>query len=520
MKTINLDQLFIAYKSLYGLGVAKIIPWLEAFWVGHSEVKGPGTTAKSIHDIVRLARGLPAENNITPKARATVENAVNQLRPQLAAANLTWHPNLISPVQSRNFNNAQPQVIPSQLQLSIEAINQYSLISVIYTRQIHAAAGIKEITQKYLQMLSVYAILKASGHPLGQTLNSVAFVIPLHAQIYIYELQNWNYQAWLEEVMYLVNKQMNTSSIQGLYAWTVQPPSIGRDLGTPHGSEHEMRIITAMQQLGPGSAFQIMLPVDNTGLHISPGFQVMFAQLIQDRNLQMYVHSPIRMGELLGYYGNRQVGGAGMSPQQAKTNLQQLVYYTNQLGGKGVVIHVPKGGGQQIVAFAKNVAGVAERLLGRRPREQQYVVSNHNAKIYVETPAGQGTETLTDKSDFVKLFSNEYWTDPDVQDMIAVCVDTCHVFALGYDPLQYIKDIQQQLAHKQLLIHFNDARGDERFNAVRGGRLDRHAWPGMGYVGGQRCTALREHIQTHNLPAVVEVGIDFQRGQQLDVEHE
>lgn len=97
-------------------------------------------------------------------------------------------------------------------------------------------------------------------------------------------------------------------------------------------------------------------------------------------------------------------------------------------------------------------------------------------KILIETPAGQGTEILYDIDKFIKFMKKfDLVLDRSGSPRFGVCIDTCHVFAAGYD-ISQIKTIDEFFSqfHKNLgvekikLVHFNNSRGE------LGSKIDRH----------------------------------------------
>ena len=151
-------------------------------------------------------------------------------------------------------------------------------------------------------------------------------------------------------------------------------------------------------------------------------------------------------------------------------------------GMKGVVVHVGKSTTQPIPqameTMRSNLAEAMEHASSECP-------------LLLETPAGQGTELLTGMKeflDFVESFKDE---------RLRVCIDTCHVFAAGHEPVGYI---QEALKRPNLvkLIHFNDSL--EQCGACK----DRHAFVGSGHIGLDTMRAIAYLCVEHTLPMVIE----------------
>lgn len=103
----------------------------------------------------------------------------------------------------------------------------------------------------------------------------------------------------------------------------------------------------------------------------------------------------------------------------------------------------------------------------------------YRVKSVIETTAGQGTaigyrfEQLREIIDLV-----------EASDRMAVCVDTCHIFAAGYDLVteagyeQTFTEFDSIIGLGRLVaFHVNDAKRE------RGSRIDRHEHIGKGTIG-------------------------------------
>ena len=94
-------------------------------------------------------------------------------------------------------------------------------------------------------------------------------------------------------------------------------------------------------------------------------------------------------------------------------------------------------------------------------------------------PAGQGTNVGRTFEELAALI--ERIADPD---RAGVCLDTCHLFAAGYD-LRTREGYERMLDEFDATVglrylrgwHLNDSRGD------LGSRVDRHAAIGAGLIG-------------------------------------
>jgi deoxyribonuclease IV len=90
-------------------------------------------------------------------------------------------------------------------------------------------------------------------------------------------------------------------------------------------------------------------------------------------------------------------------------------------------------------------------------------------------------------------------------DRVGVCLDTCHLYAAGYDlasPAGYertLRDFARIVGLRKLkAIHLNDSKRE------RGSRVDRHARAGEGVMGLDTFTRIVNDRRFRGLPLVVE----------------
>jgi deoxyribonuclease-4 len=142
------------------------------------------------------------------------------------------------------------------------------------------------------------------------------------------------------------------------------------------------------------------------------------------------------------------------------------------LKAKYLVVHIGKS-----LMLPKNIAynNMYTNLL--------YILSNNKYKIHIllETPAGQGTEMCVTLEDFA-YFYNKF--NHEQKNLLSVCIDTCHIFASGYDITNrekiasYLHKFNKLINLKHVkLIHLNDSLN------VLNSHLDRHDSLGNGYIG-------------------------------------
>lgn len=153
------------------------------------------------------------------------------------------------------------------------------------------------------------------------------------------------------------------------------------------------------------------------------------------------------------------------------------------MGAKGIIIHVGKS--LQLPeeeAYFNSKKAVLQLLEHATPE----------CKLILETPAGQGSEMFMKMEHFAN-FVKEFKEYPN----FGVCVDTCHVWSSGYIPIEYIQGITDLCINIDI-IHLNDSQNEF------GKGVDRHAFPGQGYIGPERIQQVINWSKENGVPMVIE----------------
>ena len=118
--------------------------------------------------------------------------------------------------------------------------------------------------------------------------------------------------------------------------------------------------------------------------------------------------------------------------------------------------------------------------------------------VLIETMAGQGSEiggTFAEVGEIIRRV--------DLSEKVGVCLDTCHVFASGYDVAHdlvgVLEAFDQHIGLARLkAIHINDSM------FPLGSHKDRHAPIGKGCIGLDAFLRIVEHPMLSKLPMVLE----------------
>lgn len=172
-----------------------------------------------------------------------------------------------------------------------------------------------------------------------------------------------------------------------------------------------------------------------------------------------------------------------------------------KLGVRGSVVHVGswKGGTPDY----ERLAVVVRDILRRTPEETVFIMENSGTR-----KIGLMLEELGELSRRVK------------SPRFKVCLDTCHLFAAGYDIRTkekldvFLKDFETKVGMERLeLLHVNDSR--DPFGSYR----DRHENLSEGEIGLEPFRVLVNHPKLKSLPFILEVpGFDGEGPDKKNVE--
>jgi deoxyribonuclease IV len=150
--------------------------------------------------------------------------------------------------------------------------------------------------------------------------------------------------------------------------------------------------------------------------------------------------------------------------------------------------HVGQGEKEGLRIIADSLNLIHERTKGYR------------VKSVVEVTAGQGSNLgyrFEQIRELIDLTDNK--------NRMGVCLDTCHVFAAGYDISteegyeKTIRDFDDIIGLKRLkVIHLNDSKG------ALGSRLDRHEHIGKGNIGDTGFRLIMNDKRFEHIPKILE----------------
>jgi deoxyribonuclease-4 len=133
-----------------------------------------------------------------------------------------------------------------------------------------------------------------------------------------------------------------------------------------------------------------------------------------------------------------------------------------------------------------------------------HAASNLQAKMALEVTAGQGSSLAYKFEHFAAILAQV-----DAPERLGFCLDTCHLFAAGYD-------FRTRQAYNRMMDAWDDLVGIERIRVIHlndskkdlGSRVDRHEHIGQGYIGTTGFEFLLNDRRLSELPMVLETPKD------------
>ena len=118
--------------------------------------------------------------------------------------------------------------------------------------------------------------------------------------------------------------------------------------------------------------------------------------------------------------------------------------------------------------------------------------------VLLETMAGKGSEVGGSFEEIARIIDGVH-----EDDLLGVCLDTCHVWDGGYDVREALGSVLDEFdrvigLERLRALHLNDSKND------RGSHKDRHERIGHGYLGGETFEAVVNEPRLRHLPMILE----------------
>jgi deoxyribonuclease IV len=222
-----------------------------------------------------------------------------------------------------------------------------------------------------------------------------------------------------------------------------------------------------------------------SGKPLEPDEAAQFRALLAAKKMPVGAHS--------GYLIN--LGAAsGPNLEQSIASMIEEIQRADLLGIPYVVLHPGSHLGAGEKPGIRTIAAHLKKILAATRKSK--------VRIALETTAGQGTCLGCRFEHLAELY--ERVGHPE---RLAICFDTCHVFAAGYDlaanPEKVLKEFDRVVGLKEIVMfHFNDSKGE------RGSRLDRHEHIGKGRIGLAAFRVILNERKLKKVPKILETPKD------------
>jgi len=183
------------------------------------------------------------------------------------------------------------------------------------------------------------------------------------------------------------------------------------------------------------------------------------------------------------------------------------LYISHIINALGVIIHSGKYIDNNI-DDAKNYMYYSIKFLIKN-----IIKNKWNVKLYFELGAGSGTDIIITDNNTLKnfiIFYNRFKLK--YKKYLKLCIDTCHIFAAGYDirEKKYVKkllyEIKNDIGIENLgLIHLNDSYYE--YNSKK----DKHTNIGNGYIGKDNLLYFIKKFKKYNIPIILETDDDYKK---------
>lgn len=232
------------------------------------------------------------------------------------------------------------------------------------------------------------------------------------------------------------------------------------------------KLSETLNEISNKRPYQIFLTARSSYFKISDEEILKCAEIVETKKLKIFVHTPY----LLNLANN---------DSYIVESLRKHLIVCGQMKFMGCVVHVGKSVKKPIEEAMENM---------RQNIIQSIQVASPSCPLLLETPAGQGTEMLTKREDFMNFILS-------IDDnRLGICVDTCHIYSSGYMPMDYINTIinDDRLLKYLKLFHYNDSETECK------GCVDRHAFLFKGKIPMEELVLVAFIGQNYNIPLIIE----------------
>ena len=212
-----------------------------------------------------------------------------------------------------------------------------------------------------------------------------------------------------------------------------------------------------------------------------------FKKLLKEKNMKCVVHASytINLSRNWDHYSGW---------------IQQFIneiIAAHQIGAIAIVVHMGK---QMELELSEAYNNMYTALVYVNDQTRKY----NSVRILLETSTGQGSEVCY-KIEDLAYFYKKISRNPLISERFGICVDTCHIFAAGYNLVNksgvnaYLEAFEELIGLRHVkLVHLNDSKKDV------GSNVDRHENIGHGFIGKQGLLEFAKYFKNINVPIILE----------------
>ncbi len=320
----------------------------------------------------------------------------------------------------------------------------------------------------------------------GHSITRAVLFLPLQKKAVVFHVRGWDFGQFL--LLFSQHTQKRCAEYISEYEARFAPKVDMRCVGYHAGKEPT--ILATLQRIYETEEFSPDIPIQMFFASPSGGANIKITgkdadaarAYIAGNELRVYIHAPywINLCDPCEGDGGKRAG--------ALNRLVEELDWSAKLGMRAVVVHVGKA--KTIPpeeAWATQLTSIAWVLDHSRPE----------SVLLLETAAGQGTETATTPEEITRIYHQFAQSHPG---RFAVCVDTCHVFAAGYQPDEFLKSMWDTGVVVKL-IHLNGSMGE------LGCRKDRHRpvnYTDQQYIPHDRLNYVTRECRRRRIDMVIE----------------
>lgn len=238
----------------------------------------------------------------------------------------------------------------------------------------------------------------------------------------------------------------------------------------------------------------------NSNRWTAPPLSVSDIKIFKDKWMQ---YPDLSISAHTGYLINP--AGDGENLEKSKILLADEIARAKSLGIKKLVLHPGNHKGAGIEEGIKQIAFNIDSVLEK---------DDSDVEILLETTAGQGS-SVGHRFEHIRdiIAASRY------PDRFGVCLDTCHIFAAGYD-------ITTETGYKKTIEEFDKIIGIEKLKLFHlndskkgyGSKVDRHNHIGLGLIGSDGISFFLNDERFDNVDFILETPDDEIRSDKENLE--